>query len=258
VDPGLVYSTFLGGSSQDSAGALALDATGSAVVSGVTISSDFPTTPGAYDTTFDGNSDAFVAKLDPSGSTLLYSTFLGGSESDQAYALGLDATGAAVVSGETFSADFPTTPGASDTTHNGGFDAFVAKLEFCEAASWSNYGSGWPGTLGIPTLTSSGEPKICNQITLSLGNSLGAITPAVFFMGLAQASIPTPFGGVLLVLPAVVFPFVLPAPGADFPVTVTCDTTLCGLSIYLQAWEADAGASDGVSFTPGLELKLGS
>jgi hypothetical protein len=91
-----------------------------------------------------------------------------------------------------------------------------------------------------------------------VGNSHGTPTSAVFFIGFSPASIPTPFGGVLLVLPAVVFPFALPAGGADFLLTVTCDYALCGLSIYLQVWEADAGASQGVSFTPGLELRLGS
>src|SRR3972149_669569 len=91
----------------------------------------FPTTLGAYDTTHNGRWDAFVAKLDASGGTLLYSTFLGGSGYDPAYGIAIDASGAAYVTGQTFDdvTDFPTTPGAYDTTHNGRWDAFVAKLD---------------------------------------------------------------------------------------------------------------------------------
>jgi len=132
---GLLYSTFLGGSATDIGWAIAVDAAGAAYVTGATDDgvTDFPTTAGAYDTTHNGApgaSDAFVAKLTPSGSTLVYSTFLGGSENDRGYAIAVDAAGAAYVTGDTGDAgtDFPTTAGAYDTTHNGGSDAFVAKL----------------------------------------------------------------------------------------------------------------------------------
>src|SRR4030067_2155729 len=75
---------------------------------------------GAYDTTFNGISDIFVAKLDSSGSTLLYSTYLGGSDVEYfVTGIEVDPAGNTYVSGETFSADFPTTAGAYDTTFNG-------------------------------------------------------------------------------------------------------------------------------------------
>jgi len=128
----LLYSTFLGGSWEDRGSGIAVDATGSAYVTGGTDSdTDFPTTPGAYDTTFNGYYDAFVAKLDASGSTLLYATFLGGSSLDGGNGIAVDASGAAYVTGSASEdvMDFPTTPGAYDTTHNGWFDAFVAKLD---------------------------------------------------------------------------------------------------------------------------------
>ncbi|HKZ63214.1 MAG TPA: PKD domain-containing protein, partial [Thermoplasmata archaeon] len=107
----------------------------------------FPTTLGAYDTTHNGRWDAFVAKLDASGGTLLYSTFLGGSGYDPAYGIAIDASGAAYVTGQTFDdvTDFPTTPGAYDTTDNGGGDVFVAKLTLV------------PGTM--PVLSPTGEPN---------------------------------------------------------------------------------------------------
>ena len=75
----LVYATFLGGSSDDVASAIAVDGAGRAYVTGSTSSTDFPTTPGAFDTSYNGGGDAFVAKLNPTGSGLVYATFLGGS-----------------------------------------------------------------------------------------------------------------------------------------------------------------------------------
>src|SRR5262249_59097410 len=113
------YSTFLGGSENEIARAVALDASGAAVVCGLTESKNFPTTPGAYDRSFNGDEDAFVTKLDPTGRTLLYSTFLGGSKGDYAYAIALDAGGNDVLTGTTDASNFPTTHGAYATTFNG-------------------------------------------------------------------------------------------------------------------------------------------
>jgi hypothetical protein len=128
----LLYSTFVGGSSDDWGSALALDRDGNAVVTGSTYSSDFPTfpTPGAYDTSHNGSSDVFVLKLAADGSSLLYSTFVGGINGDQGLALALDGDDNAMVTGQTQSPGFPTfpTPGAYDTSHNGGRDVFVLKL----------------------------------------------------------------------------------------------------------------------------------
>ena len=123
----LVYSTYLGGSDDDTGTGIALDAAGSAYVTGNTVSSDFPTTPGAFQTTYGGNGDAFVSKLNAAGSALLYSTYLGGSNFDQGLAIVPDSLGNACVTGWTGSADFPTTPGAFQTTL-GYEDAFVTKL----------------------------------------------------------------------------------------------------------------------------------
>lgn len=95
----------------------------------MTDSADYPTTPEAFDTTFNGGGDAFVTKLDSAGSTLLYSTYLGGAAPDNGRAIAVDSAGDAYVTGVTGSADYPTTPGAFDTTYNGGFDAFVTRIE---------------------------------------------------------------------------------------------------------------------------------
>jgi len=129
IDPALDYSTFLGGTGGDTGDGIAVDASGSAYVTGFTSSADFPTTTGAFDTALGESSDAFVTKLNASGSALVYSTFLGGTDRDNGEDIAVDASGNAYVTGDTFSTDFPTTTGAFDTTFNGGIvDAFVTKL----------------------------------------------------------------------------------------------------------------------------------
>ncbi len=90
---------------------------------------DFSITPGTFGTSLSGSTDAFVAKLEPDGSTLAYATYLGGSDNDAGYGIALDGAGSAYVMGPTHSTDFPTTPEAFDRSHNGGYsDAFVVKL----------------------------------------------------------------------------------------------------------------------------------
>jgi protocatechuate 3,4-dioxygenase beta subunit len=126
IDPGLLYSTYLGGDSSDIGNPIAVDGSGSVYVTGETSSSNFPTTMGAFDTTRSGV-DAFVSKLNPTGTGLVYSTFLGGSSTDQGFGIAVDGAGSAYVTGVTESSNFPTTVGAFDTTRNG-IDAFVTKL----------------------------------------------------------------------------------------------------------------------------------
>jgi hypothetical protein len=130
IDPGLVYSTFLGGSgpSLDDGLGIAIDHSGYAYVTGRAGSGDFPTTAGAFDTTFGGIFDGFVAKVSRDGSTLVYSTFLGGASVDEPSGIAVDPQGQAYVVGSTQSGDFPTTAGAFDTTLDGPEDAFVTKL----------------------------------------------------------------------------------------------------------------------------------
>ena len=124
----LVYSTFLGGSGADSGQGIAVDASGNAYVTGYTFSLDYPTTAGALQGSNGGGSDAFVAKLNPGGSALVYSTYLGGSGLDRGFAIAIDSTGNAYVTGDTQSSNFPTTVGAFSRTNAGNGDAFVAKL----------------------------------------------------------------------------------------------------------------------------------
>jgi hypothetical protein len=135
IDPALAYSTYLGGSSDDRATGIAVDGNGNAYITGSTKSTDFPTTSGAYDRScgsdgkcnYDGDSnrqDLFVTKLNTTGTALVYSTYIGGNSWDDGFGIAVDASGNAVVVGQTSSTDFATKAlgnANSDT-------AFAAKL----------------------------------------------------------------------------------------------------------------------------------
>ena len=108
----LVYSTYLGGNNVDFLAAIAVDGSGNAYVGGYTQSPDFPVTPGAFQTNFSETRIPFLSKLNPTGSALIYSTFLGGSDSDYIGGLAINATGEVYVTGGSYSTDFPITPGA--------------------------------------------------------------------------------------------------------------------------------------------------
>ncbi len=124
----LLYSTFLGGSNGDSGAGIAVDSTGNAYVTGLTSSTDFPTTAGAFQTVYGGgNSDVFIAKLNPAGSALVYSTYLGGSDSENGAGIAVDSSDNANIGGETCSANFPTA-NAFQPLYKGNCDAFIAKL----------------------------------------------------------------------------------------------------------------------------------
>lgn len=138
IDPVLVYSTYLGGSSDDTAFAISVDSSGNSYVTGFTY--DFPTTPGAFQPGFGGGGyDAFVTKLNATGSAPIYSTYIGGGGIDSGVAIAVDSSDNVYVAGLTASADFPTTPGAFQATLRS-FDAFVLKLNATgDALVYSSY-----------------------------------------------------------------------------------------------------------------------
>jgi hypothetical protein len=129
IRAGIDFSTFVGGTGSDAGRGIDVDAAGNVYVTGQTASADYPTTPGVFDRGYNNNTDVFVTKLDSSGSTIAYSTFIGGSAFDSGNGLAVDAAGAAYVAGFSGSLNYPTTPGSFDTTQNGGSDAFVSKLD---------------------------------------------------------------------------------------------------------------------------------
>jgi hypothetical protein len=120
-----IYSTYLGGSGADAGDGIAVDSTGAYVV-GTTESTDFPT-QSAFQSTYGGDTDAFVTKLNPAGSTLLYSTYLGGTGFEAGAAIAVDGTNNAYVTGQTSSSDFPTAS-PTQSANGGNNDAFVSEL----------------------------------------------------------------------------------------------------------------------------------
>jgi hypothetical protein len=176
----LAYSTYLGGSGGERGSSIAVDGAGSAYVTGDTSSSDFPTTAGAFDTSYNID-DAFVTKLNASGAGLAYSTYLGGSGSDQGYGITVDGQGAAHVTGATNSSDFPTTAGAYDT--NGG-GAFVTKLNASGAGlAYSTYLDGSRG-LGV-AIDSQGTVYVTGYAGADFPTTAGAFDTT--FNGVSDA-----------------------------------------------------------------------
>ena len=127
----LVYSTYLGGVEEDGGEqgklGIAVDSGNNAYITGCTKSPDFPTTDGSYDRIYNYGADVFVSKLNPDGSDLVYSTFIGGRNSEYGDGIVLDSDNCAYITGRC-SSDYPTTTGCFDDSHNGGFDVFVTKL----------------------------------------------------------------------------------------------------------------------------------
>jgi hypothetical protein len=179
IDPGLGFSTFVGGAGTEAGNAIAVDRKGNAYVTGTTMSPDFPTTPGAFDTTYNGGlGDVFVAKLNATGNGLVYSTFLGGAGNDVGEGIVLDRAGRAYIAGRTDSADFPTTAGAFDTTQNGGSDVFVAKLNRAgDALAYSTFVGGAGQDRGLDI---SADPAGNAYITGSAGPGNFPTTPGAF------------------------------------------------------------------------------
>jgi len=170
----LAWCTLLGGSAQDEAAALAVSPAG-VVVTGCTTSKDgtgatpFPTTAGAFDTSFNSlflTNDVFVARLSTDGASLQWSTFLGGATRDEPYGLAVDATGDVLLAGLTTSADYPTTPGVWDPVFNGlnagESDGFVTKLASGgDMLRWSTFLGGIAADeLRALVLTPSGLPTV--------------------------------------------------------------------------------------------------
>ncbi|MGA1819375.1 MAG: fibronectin type III domain-containing protein [Thermoplasmatota archaeon] len=166
---GLRYSTFIGGSGFDTGVAITVDRYGFAYVGGVTDSTDFPITPGAYDNTLDSeNKDIFMLKLGQNGESLQYSTFFGGGGEDAVHRITADDEGYVFFAGMTASTDLPVTPGCYDNTYNGGLnDAFAARLTpGGNSLVFSTYlgGSGDDKAFGID-IDDKGSPYIFGELS---------------------------------------------------------------------------------------------
>ncbi len=182
----LIYSTYLGGSRNDTGYNIALDSAGAAYITGFTESTNFPL-QNPFDTTMVGFNEAFVTKLSPGGNTLIYSTYLGGSSSDAGLGIAVDAAGATYVAGSTQSANFPT-QNAFDNSLGSVQDGFVTKLTpGGNALIYSTYlgGSNFDAAFGL-ALDSTGAAYVTGftqsrdfPVQNAFDNSLGGIGDAI-------------------------------------------------------------------------------
>lgn len=178
---GLVYSTFLGGGLADAAQAIAIDGAGNAYVAGSTSSTNFPVTPGAFQGTKGAgtSADAFVAKLNPAGSALAYSTYLGGAGADVARGIAVDAAGDAYVAGSSASTGlgaggvFQPAKGAGTTD-----DAFVARFSTAGARLWFSYLGGAQADVANGVAIDAGGNAYVAGSTASPGMSTAGVVQA--------------------------------------------------------------------------------
>ena len=125
----LMYSTYIGGSGRDAVRGFDVDEDGCAYISVLTESEDYPTTPGCFDETFDGSEDGAIVKISTDGSELIYSTYIGGGDTDSSWGISVDNQGFSYVTGTTNSSDFPTTSGCYKEYHTGGSRVcFISKM----------------------------------------------------------------------------------------------------------------------------------
>jgi hypothetical protein len=200
----LVYSTYLGGNGDDSGNSIVLDVGGNAYMTGSTASTNFPTTVGSFQTGFGGLGDAFVTKLNPTGTApLVYSTYLGGNGADVGNSLAVDSSGTAFVTGNTFSTNFPTTTGSFQTSFGGLGDAFVTNVNATGTAPlvYSTYLGGTGSDVGNSlVIDTSGNAYVTGNTASpapSFPTTVGAFQTA--FGGATDAFVakvaPTPSSG---------------------------------------------------------------
>jgi len=124
----MLYATYIGGAKHDYGNGIAVDKDFNAYVVGHTYSKEFPTTEGAYDTSHDRKNDAYLIKINYNATSVIFSTYIGGDMGDTAWDIEIDEFGNSYITGNTASANFPTTDNANDTTHDGSHDVFVTKI----------------------------------------------------------------------------------------------------------------------------------
>jgi uncharacterized protein (TIGR03437 family) len=213
----LVYSTCLGGSGSDHGQGIAVDAAGSAYVTGWNWSANFPT-QSAFQATLQGLQDAFVTKLTPTGNALVYSTYLGGSDTDGGYGIAVDGAGSAYITGYTSSTNFPTQSPYQATNH-GGYDAFVTKLQL-------------PATVAINAVldSSSGQATIAPNSFVTIYGSNFTSWTGDWSNYAPNGMLPTMLGGVQVLIDGKNC-FVSYASGSQLNVVTPPDTASGSVSV---------------------------
>lgn len=256
----IAFSTYLGGSggSPQQASAIALDSAGNPYVTGVTTSSNFPVTAGAFQTLLNGLQNAFVSKLSNTGQTLVYSTYLGGSSYDWGYAIAVNTAGDAYIGGATSSVDFPQV-GAVQAAFNGAYDAFVTELNFGGTALlFSTYygGSGSDTANAIALDLNSnifigGQTSSSNLPLVAPIQSASAASSTGWLLRLGVTAPPTTTPSVTSVSPA---------SGSGSSVTFTAQFTDSGgasvltTAALLLNTSASTGSGCYVSYNPAMNL----
>jgi hypothetical protein len=178
----LIYSTYYGGTQEDVARSIAVDAAGVMYVTGFTVSPDFPTTLNSVSSTYLGGEDAFTVKMD-TGGHLLYSSYLGGSDLDIATKIFMETSGRVAISGYTFSTDIPITPNAYQAINHGFGDAFILDLDLTKtglsAVKYSTYFGGSDTDVSYDIRVDGNGLYYIGGYTLSLDlpTSAGALNP---------------------------------------------------------------------------------
>lgn len=184
IDPAIIFSTYLGGSGGDDlftiegGFGIAVDSSGNVYIGGVTPSGDFPT-QNPYQAGSAGNYDAFLTKLNPTGTALIFSTYFGGSDEDRIFSLALGTSNQVIVSGYTFSTNFPTmTP--FQANNRGSYDGFIARFTSSGSLNYSTYIGGASGeicsfvkpeganVIAFAGSTTSGDFPVANALQPSL------------------------------------------------------------------------------------------
>lgn len=182
IDPVVAFSSYFGGTLNDAGQGIAVDAQGNVYFTGVTTSPDLPVTTGA--SLASDLEDVFISKVSADGSTLIYSTYLGGTGSDSGEDVAVDASGRAYLTGSTRSADFPVVNAVQPTFAGGGFDAFVAKLNAAgDALVFSTYLGGGRSDRSV-SIALDGNANA--YVAGSTGSADFPITPRAFQSTLAD------------------------------------------------------------------------
>lgn len=256
----LVYSSYFGGDGGDALQDIAIDAAGRYHLAGHTTSATglpfihpLRTPPGQVKA-------GLLAVLGPDRRTLRLCTPFGvNSHPVECEGIALGPQGRVFLAGTSVAAGIPVTVGAFQSPPPHGQAAVFAACLQLTFATRSTYGTGHAGTLGVPTLDASDDPVLGTTIDLLLGNAAGTPTFAALALGLTAAGVPTPFGGTLLVGAFLVPPITVPLPsaGAAFALPIPAATTFCGMSLFAQSVQIDAGAGGLLAFSTGLALRLG-
>ncbi|MCA8955268.1 MAG: hypothetical protein KDC87_04290 [Planctomycetes bacterium] len=195
----LTYSSFLGGSGEETTLGLGVDTAGVITVAGSTNATNFPTTRGAFRSSIGGGYDAFVARLDPYRSAagqLLYATLLGSLGDDYVLAMAMDAAGMVTIAGNTQSAAYPTTRGAWGATYGGGdSDSFVTRLDMLPTGV-RGYGRSSPGCAGVLPISVTSIPKLGNgSFAITCGNTPPSAL-GVMVLGMVGRGVPLSILGI--------------------------------------------------------------